>query len=195
MIIECLFGANHVMSSLPTPNAETSIRSRLTPYFHAWELSVSWGERSTLMKGFISTLSSILEDDPTSVTNGLPMLRAAIRMSNLLDGHQRRVGIMQSKTEMLSPVVLEDLMEIRFLRLAISGLVSAWQRVLTSFGEWFESWLHELFLPTSHHSGRTPIGTFDPLELHTARLPVYHSTYQAFRSSINGYITICLETE
>lgn len=176
-----------------TPNVESSTLSRLLPYSRAWEQSVSSVERITLMKGFTSTLLSILEDGSVLLTNGHSMLMVATRMCLHLEEHPKRVGIMQQKMVTLLRGDSNDQAEAEFIRLALTGVDSAMRRVNESFGNWLENWLHELFLPTSRVSALLPSGIFVPTQLHTVPQLACHTTFQELRDSLNGYVTIWLE--
>lgn len=192
-LTSCLSDFRLDMPYSPTLNAESSIRTQLTPFLQAWEASASWGERITLMRGFTSTLSSILASNSAPMTNGVLMLTAATRMCHHLEEHPQRVTIMRSRMARLLRGSLSDQMEAEFLRLASTGVESQMLKVCLSFGDWLENWLHELFLPTTNLSVPTPIGTIVPNEMHMGRQRASVLLWNELRNSLNGYTTMCLE--
>lgn len=163
-----------------------------------YQQSVSLVEKLTLMEELISMPSATSESDSTPEIPAVSMLRATTRTFNLLEGHQRRVGTMLVKKEMLSVEGWDALteaegQELMYLELVHNGIALWERRLLTSFGDLFESWLHEHSSPTLTVSEPTRSGTIAPWWLHTRTPLALSSTYQEWRNCANGYRTVCLE--
>lgn len=182
------------MSSSPTPNAATWIPSWSATISRRYQLSVSLDERITLMEAFISTLSLTLDGELTYEINDSSMLTAATRTYNLAVEHRKRCSIMRSRMATWSP---EDLIptseEKMFQEMALSGIQLRMQRLLTAFGNLFESWHRERFCATISPSERMRTGIIDPLLLHTGTHVSFESCLITCRSLTTGYVTTCLE--
>jgi len=181
------------MSSSLTLNAATWIPGLYTTLLHHFQLSVSLDEKLMLMEVFTSTLSWISGERSTSETLDDSMLRASTRMYSHAVAHRKRCSTMRSRTETLSQEDSIPSSTIMFRRLVTSGLESHMRQLWTNFGTLFESWHHERFVATSTPSEPMPNGTIDPRLLHTSTPRPFDLALREFQSSMNGYVTICLE--
>jgi len=181
------------MSSSLTLNAATWIPGLYTTLLHHFQLSASLDEKLTLMEVLTSTLSWISGERSTSETLDDSMLRASTRMYNHAVAHRKRCSTMRSRTETLSQEDSVPSSTIMFRQLVTSGLESHMRQLWTNFGTLFESWHRERFVATSTPSEPMPNGTIDPRLLHTSTPRPFDLALREFQSSMNGYVTICLE--
>lgn len=181
------------MSFSRTPNVETWIPGLFTTLLHRFQLSASLDEKLMLMEVLTSTLSWTSAERWTSETLDDLMLRASTRIYNHAVAHRKRCSTMRSRTEMLSQEDSVPSSTIRFRELTLSGLESHMRQLWTSFGILFESWHHERFVATSTPCGPMPNGTIDPRLLNINTPHPFNLALREFQSSMNGYVTTCLE--
>lgn len=87
---------------------------------------------------------------------------------------------------------LHDQNEGDFLQLAMSGVRSSMQELLQNFGNLWSVWHHDSSLATSTPYDHMWSGNTNPCENSMCTPLVSTSTYQEWRSSANGYVTLCL---
>ena len=181
------------MSSLPTPNVATWMANWSATILQHYQLSVSLDEKITLMEVFTSTLSWISADAWTSATLDGLMLKATTRTYNHAVAHLKKCATMRSRTETLLQEGSTPSSTIQFRELTLSGIELQMRRLLMSFGNLLDSWLHERFSATSTPFGPSQSGTIDPRQLHTSTPVTFESTHREHLNLMRGYVTTCLE--
>ena len=181
------------MSSSHTHNVETWTHGWSTTLLSRFQLSVSLDERITVMEVFTCTLSLISGNELTYETIDDSMLTAATRTLHHAVAHRKRCSTMQSRTEMLLREDSTPDSTFQLRRLIQSGIELRMQRLLTSFGQLFESWHQERFCATISPSERTRTGIIDPSLLSTNTHLDFNSALTTCRNLTNGYVTTCLE--
>jgi len=181
------------MSFSLTPNAGTWTHGLFTTLSSQYQLSASSEEKITLMGVFISTLSWISADAWTSATLDGLMLKATTRTYNHAVAHLKRCATMRSKTETLLQEGSTPSSTIQFRELTLSGIELQMRRLLMSFGNLLDNWLHERFSATSTPFGPSQSGTIDPRQLHTSTPETFESTHREHLNLMRGYVTTCLE--
>ena len=192
--VTCLFDSKPNMDSSHTLSAAISILFPLSTCLETLELSVSLDVKSTQMGEFTSMLSSCSNGSLAQEMSVYSMWMDSTQMSALVGVHQRRVGIMRRSMAMLSRVDSRD-PEVGFLRLALYGLQSSFQKTERAFLKLARDWLREHFCVTSLPSDVMPIGGIDLNPNPTFTLQSYRSTQQAFQNSISGYNKIWWDLE
>lgn len=132
------------MPSSPTHNAETSTRLQSLIISRSLVQSVSLAESLTLMRELICTLSSTSERNTVRGTLASSMSRDTTLTLNNLEASLGLATTMQSKTATLLQVDWRDPVnqtELDFHLLMTNGLRLHRQRLLTSFGDYLESWI------------------------------------------------------
>jgi len=175
-------------------SAGTSILSQLSTISQGLASSVSSDEKITLMEELISMLSSITTptfEDQELVSS---MSRDTIRMSSLVDEHQRRCGIMQRKMATLWRGGLSDQVEGDFLQLATSGLNSLMLKIEMSFSALLNNFALEISFAHSLHSELMPTGVSHLRPKNTNLHQAWCLTRAGHLSLMNGYETILRDT-
>lgn len=177
------------------PNAGISILSQLSTISRTLASSVSSDEKVTQMEALISTLSSITA--PTFEDQELlsSMLRDTIRMSSLVDEHQRRCGIMRRKMATLWRGGLSDQVEGDFLQLAMSGLNSLMSKIEMSFSALLNNFALEISFAHSLPSELMPIGASHPNRNSTSLHQAWCLTRVSHLSLMSGYESILRDTD
>jgi len=175
------------MSSLPSPNHQTSTQRRLTLLLDDLEASASSEERITLMAEFISIVSCNLSTSSNPRTRECLMLEDAIQMFGRCIAHQRRVMIMQSRMVMWLEDPLSGRAELAWGRLAINGLKLSLQRLERSFLRLLRDWIQNHFAAVSSAFPSTQTGNTvwtEPLTVHPG---AYLLSQKEFMDSMSGY--------
>lgn len=168
-------------------SAETSIPLRLATILDDLERNVSLGGKIMKMEEFISTLSlcsraSIGADLSVSLMLGDATLILSAAME-----HRRRVTTTRSNMEMSSQEGWEDRAEFEFLRLAIRGLTSSFQRLVTSFLRLSRNWLLGHFALALHPCELMQIGDIENPLNPTERLREFRFERTITHNSLIGY--------
>ncbi|ASH99177.1 putative ORF3 protein [Giant panda associated gemycircularvirus] len=154
--------------------------------------SASLDERITLMEDFTSTLSLCSNGSLSQEMSVFSMWTASTRtlswvqMLSVVGVHQRRVGIMRRSMGTLLRGDSKD-PEVGFLRLALYGLQSSFQKIERAFLKLSRDWLREHFCVTSLPSDVMLIGNIGGNQNPTLTLATYRSTQRSFQDSIHGY--------
>lgn len=132
------------MHSSPMHNAESSTRLQCLIISRSLGQSVSLVESCTLITELISTLSSTSDRNTVRGTHASLMSRDATLTLNNLEASRGLATTMQSRTATLLQVDWRDpvnQVELDFHLLMTNGLRLHRQRLLTSFGNYLESWI------------------------------------------------------
>lgn len=160
---------------------------KLATCFQHMELSASLDERITLMEEFTSMLSSCSKESLSQEMSVSSMYEVSTQTLCVGTEHLRRVGIMRLKMETLSQEGSHGQAQAEFLRLAVSGLRFAWQRVERNFLICVKGWLLGHYSAHSHHFAHMLIGDSESTRPHISRLRDWTSQRQITLSSIYGW--------
>jgi len=175
------------MSSLPSPNHQTSIQRRLTLLYFDLEGSASSAERIMLMVEFISIVSCNLSTNSSPRTSELSMLEDATQMLGRCIAHQRRVMIMQSRMVMWLEEPLSGRAEAAWGNLAINGLKLSLQRLESSFLNLLHDWIQSHFAAATLAYASMQTGDTGSIEPLTVRPGAYLYAQRVWQDSVSGY--------
>lgn len=175
------------MSSLPSPNHQTSIQRRLTLLYFDLEGSASSAEKIMLMVEFISIVSCNLSTNSSPRTSELSMLEDATQMLGRCIAHQRRVMIMQSRMVMWLEEPLSGRAEAAWGNLAINGLKLSLQRLESSFLNLLHDWIQSHFAAASLAYASMQTGDTGSIEPLTVRPGAYLYAQRVWQDSVSGY--------
>lgn len=185
------------MSSSPTLSAESSTVSPLWTAFQAWEASVSSPEKNILMAGLISTCSAISDGSLEVERLIYSMYSVTTQTLTLLEAHQRRDTITQSRMATLSAEASRDRRpaELEIARLIRSGLRLRVRRIETSFGNWFMCWIPKVQRALSDSCRNTVTGNSLLLLPHMHRQPELNSMTALLMEDLIGYNNLAWEVD